>query len=67
MEVAHIDAWRADPERFWHFYGNRFQSLEDKEPNGATTRSWSWSGAASSTRSSPRTSTAFTGERGRRN
>ena len=25
MEVAHIDAWRADPERFWHFYGNRFQ------------------------------------------
>ena len=35
MEVAHIDAWRADPERFWHFYGSRFQSLEDKEPNGA--------------------------------
>jgi NAD-dependent deacetylase len=35
MEVAHIDAWRADPERFWHFYGNRFQTLEDKEPNGA--------------------------------
>ncbi len=35
MEVAHIDAWRADPERFWHFYGSRFQSLRDKEPNGA--------------------------------
>jgi NAD-dependent deacetylase len=35
MEVAHIDAWRADPERFWHFYGNRFQTLEDKQPNGA--------------------------------
>jgi len=35
MEVAHIDAWRADPERFWHFYGNRFQALRDKEPNGA--------------------------------
>jgi NAD-dependent deacetylase len=35
MEVAHIDAWRADPERFWHFYGNRFQSLRDKQPNGA--------------------------------
>jgi NAD-dependent deacetylase len=34
MEVAHIDAWRADPERFWHFYGNRFQTLEGKEPNG---------------------------------
>jgi NAD-dependent deacetylase len=35
MAVAHIDAWRADPERFWHFYGNRFQTLRDKEPNGA--------------------------------
>ena len=35
MAVAHIDAWRADPERFWHFYGNRFQALEGKEPNGA--------------------------------
>jgi NAD-dependent deacetylase len=35
MEVAHIDAWRADPERFWHFYGNRFATLEGKQPNGA--------------------------------
>jgi NAD-dependent deacetylase len=35
MAVAHIDAWRADPERFWHFYGDRFQALEGKEPNGA--------------------------------
>jgi NAD-dependent deacetylase len=35
MEVAHIDAWRDDPERFWHFYGNRFASLHDKRPNGA--------------------------------
>jgi NAD-dependent deacetylase len=35
MEVAHIDAWRRDPERFWHFYGDRFQSLRHKEPNGA--------------------------------
>jgi NAD-dependent deacetylase len=35
MEVAHIDVFRHDPERFWHFYGNRFQTLEDKEPNGA--------------------------------
>ena len=35
MEVAHIDAWRADPERFWHFYGQRFQTLRDKQPNGA--------------------------------
>ena len=35
MEVAHIDAFRADPVRFWHFYGNRFASLEGKQPNGA--------------------------------
>jgi NAD-dependent deacetylase len=35
MEVAHIDAWRADPERFWRFYGQRFQTLGDKQPNGA--------------------------------
>jgi NAD-dependent deacetylase len=35
MEVAHIDAWRADPERFWTFYGQRFQTLGDKQPNGA--------------------------------
>jgi NAD-dependent deacetylase len=35
MEVAHIDAWREDPERFWHFYGDRFTTLEGKEPNGA--------------------------------
>ena len=35
MEVAHIDAWRADPERFWRFYGARFQTLEGKLPNGA--------------------------------
>ncbi len=35
MEVAHIDAWRADPERFWRFYGERFAALEDKIPNGA--------------------------------
>jgi NAD-dependent deacetylase len=35
MEVAHIDAWRADPQRFWSFYGTRFQTLEGKEPNAA--------------------------------
>lgn len=35
MEVAHIDAWRADPQRFWSFYGERFQTLRDKQPNGA--------------------------------
>ena len=35
MEVAHIDAWRRDPERFWRFYGERFASLVDKQPNEA--------------------------------
>ncbi len=35
MEVAHIDVFRRDPARFWRFYGERFQSLEDKQPNGA--------------------------------
>ncbi len=35
MEVAHIDVFRRDPERFWRFYGDRFQTLEHKRPNGA--------------------------------
>ncbi len=35
MEVAHIDAFRADPVRFWSFYGERFASLREKRPNGA--------------------------------
>jgi NAD-dependent deacetylase len=35
MEVAHIDAWRRDPDRFWSFYRARFVSLVDKEPNEA--------------------------------
>jgi NAD-dependent deacetylase len=35
MEVAHIDAWRRDPERFWSFYAERFVSLMDKTPNDA--------------------------------
>lgn len=35
MEVAHIDVFRRDPERFWRFYGERFQTLEDKQPNRA--------------------------------
>jgi NAD-dependent deacetylase len=35
MEVAHIDAFRRDPERFWSFYRPRFQSLGEKEPNPA--------------------------------
>jgi NAD-dependent deacetylase len=35
MEVAHIEAFLRDPERFWGFYGERFATLRDKRPNGA--------------------------------
>ena len=35
MEVAHIDVFRRDPERFWSFYGDRFQALEAIAPNPA--------------------------------
>jgi NAD-dependent deacetylase len=35
MEVAHIDVFRREPDRFWHFYGNRFASLHDVKPNRA--------------------------------
>jgi NAD-dependent deacetylase len=35
MEVAHIDVFREEPDRFWHFYSQRFAILGDKEPNGA--------------------------------
>jgi NAD-dependent deacetylase len=35
MDVAHIDAWRRDPDRFWGFYAERFASLRDKRPNAA--------------------------------
>ena len=35
MEVAHIDVFRREPERFWQFYGHRFTALRDKVPNGA--------------------------------
>jgi NAD-dependent deacetylase len=35
LEVAHVDAWREDPDRFWRFYGARFASLVDKRPNRA--------------------------------
>jgi NAD-dependent deacetylase len=35
MEVAHIDAWRQDPDRFWSFYSQRFASLVDRRPNPA--------------------------------
>ena len=35
MEVATIDAFRRDPDRFWGFYGDRFASLHDRLPNPA--------------------------------
>jgi NAD-dependent deacetylase len=35
MEVAHIDAFRRSPDRFWQFYSERFASLVDKLPNPA--------------------------------
>jgi NAD-dependent deacetylase len=35
MEVAHISVFRRDPETFWNFYGKRFATLSDKQPNGA--------------------------------
>jgi NAD-dependent protein deacetylase/lipoamidase len=35
MEVAHIDVFRRDPERFWSYYATRFQTLGDKRPNRA--------------------------------
>lgn len=35
MEVAHIDAFRRDPVRFWDFYRPRFHMLSDKKPNPA--------------------------------
>ncbi len=35
MEVAHIDAFRRDPAKFWSFYRPRFQTLGDVEPNDA--------------------------------
>ena len=35
MEVAHIDVFHRDPERFWSFYGARFHILAGKQPNRA--------------------------------
>jgi NAD-dependent deacetylase len=35
MEVAHIDVFRRDPERFWGYYATRFHSLAEKRPNRA--------------------------------
>lgn len=35
MQIAHIDVWRQDPERFWAFYAQRFHLLGPAEPNAA--------------------------------
>jgi NAD-dependent deacetylase len=35
MEVAHIDVFERDPERFWRYYRPRFGTLAGKRPNGA--------------------------------
>ncbi len=35
MEVAHIDAFRRDPARFWSFYRPRLQGLGGVDPNPA--------------------------------
>jgi NAD-dependent deacetylase len=35
MQVAHIDVFRRDPGHFWSFYGDRFTTLRDKQPNAA--------------------------------
>ena len=35
MEVAHIDVFERDPERFWSYYRPRFETLGDKKPNRA--------------------------------
>jgi NAD-dependent deacetylase len=35
MAVAHIDAFRRDPVRFWQFYRERFATLAAKQPNAA--------------------------------
>ena len=35
MEVAHIDAFRSDPARFWSFFRPRLHGLDHVEPNSA--------------------------------
>ena len=37
MEVAHIDVFERDPERFWSYYRLRFHALGDKRFNAAHT------------------------------
>lgn len=35
MEVAHIEVFEEDPERFWSYYRPRFHELGDRRPNAA--------------------------------
>lgn len=35
VEVAHIEVFERDPERFWSYYRPRFHALADKRPNRA--------------------------------
>jgi NAD-dependent protein deacetylase/lipoamidase len=35
MEVAHIEVFRREPQRFWSYYRPRFGMLFDKQPNPA--------------------------------
>jgi NAD-dependent deacetylase len=35
MEVAHIDVFRREPQRFWNYYRPRFGMLTEKQPNPA--------------------------------
>ncbi|MDO9410707.1 Sir2 family NAD-dependent protein deacetylase [Patulibacter sp.] len=35
MTIAHVDVWRADPVRFWAYYGERFARLGGVQPNDA--------------------------------
>ena len=50
MEVAHIDVFRADPQRFWHFYGSASRRSRTSGPTAPTKRWPSSSGPGCSTR-----------------
>ena len=43
MEVAHIDAFRSDPARFWGFYRPRLHGLGGSSRTRPTRRWPSWS------------------------
>jgi NAD-dependent deacetylase len=35
MQVAHVNAFRRDPVRFWRFFGDRLGTVAEARPNGA--------------------------------